>query len=320
MQEIRIKQKSNASRKRERVHPPDRKAPPRREHVEEDEVEGGEPPHVRVRVGSGICGEIHRGRQCGVHHREHGEAHEEGGRGVGADEHGDEDREHRADAAQGVLFFHGAGESGSVLFRVAVALDGHDRKAETPHLRACGRWYIAPTGLVKMNMAAGDAQSEDVHREDAHREDARGEDARIENVHMENAATPQPCALCELTGGDNEIAEAVNAYVLENMGRVHLREMATQVCEQINKIPGKNMTPLQFEEHVRHHMRHQRVVLSMLLDDLLGVAGRARDACVVVDSETSAQHVDAKMLTAYLKTIDSINALYRSEALRERRE
>jgi len=156
--------------------------------------------------------------------------------------------------------------------------------------------------------------------EDARREDAQMGNSQIENVPTENTTTTQPCALCELTGGDNEIAEAVNAYVLENMGRVHLREMATQVCEQINKIPGKNMTPAQFEEHVRHHMRHQRVVLSMLLDDLLGVAGRARDACVVVDSETSAQHVDAKMLTAYLKTIDSINALYRSEALRERRE
>ena len=132
--------------------------------------------------------------------------------------------------------------------------------------------------------------------------------------------TPTPCALCELTGGDNEVADAVSNYILENMGRMHLREMARQVCEQINTIPGKSMTPEQFEEHVRHHMRHQRVVLSMLLDDLLGVAGRARDACVVVDSDTNAQHVDAKMLTAYLKTIDSISSLYRSDALRERRE
>ena len=36
---------------------------------------------------------------------------------------------------------------------------------------------------------------------------------------------------------------------------------------------------------------------------------RARDACVVVDSETSAQHVDAKMPTAYLKTIDRLDQL-----------
>lgn len=136
----------------------------------------------------------------------------------------------------------------------------------------------------------------------------------------ETGGNTSTCALCELTGGDNEVADAVNAYVLENMGRVHLREMAIQVCEQINTIPGKHMTPEQFEEHVRHHMRQQRVVLSMLLDDLLGVAGRARDACVVVDSDTNAQHVDAKMLTAYLKTIDSIGTLYRSEGLRERRE
>jgi hypothetical protein len=136
----------------------------------------------------------------------------------------------------------------------------------------------------------------------------------------ETQANTTTCALCELTGGDNEVAEAVNAYVLENMGRVHLREMAIQVCEQINTIPGKHMTLDEFENHVRHHMRQQRVVLSMLLDDLLGVAGRARDACVVVDSDTNAQHVDAKMLTAYLKTIDSIGTLYRSEGLRERRE
>jgi hypothetical protein len=40
--------------------------------------------------------------------RECGEAHEEGGRGVGADEHGERDREHRAGAAQGVLLFRGA--------------------------------------------------------------------------------------------------------------------------------------------------------------------------------------------------------------------
>ena len=147
-----------------------------------------------------------------------------------------------------------------------------------------------------------------------------GEDDHDEVAGAATAPETSSCALCELTGGDNEVAEAVNGYILENMGRVHLREMAVQVCEQINTIPGKRMTVEQFETHVRHHMRHQRVVLSMLLDDLLGVAGRARDACVVVDGETNAQHVDAKMLTAYLKTIDSISALYRSEALRERRE
>ena len=128
------------------------------------------------------------------------------------------------------------------------------------------------------------------------------------------------CVLCELTGAGNPVIDTINTYIIENMGRVKLREMGMQVCTQVNQIQGKHMTIEDFEDHVRNHTRHQRIVLSVLLDDLLGVASHAKDSCVSVCPESNAQYVDSKMLTAYLKTVDTIMSIYRTDAMKDRKD
>lgn len=88
-------------------------------------------------------------------------------------------------------------------------------------------------------------------------------------------------------------------YILENMGRVHLREMALQVCEQINTIPGKCMTPEQF-------------------DDLLGVAGRARETRAWSLTARRARSTSTRRCPPRTskRSIDLISSLYRSDRAR----
>ena len=130
----------------------------------------------------------------------------------------------------------------------------------------------------------------------------------------------QNCVLCELTGSGNAVVDEVNAYILDNIGKVNVHEMARQVSFAINTIPGKYFSRDMFLEHIRAHMRQQKVVLSGLLHDLLEVAHASKESCVCVCSDTNTRVVDPKMLTAYLKTVDSIMGIYRCEAMKERRE
>ena len=97
-------------------------------------------------------------------------------------------------------------------------------------------------------------------------------------------------------------------------------EMAEQVTTTMNELPDKHLSKAMFYKHIRSHMRQQKVVLSNLLNDLLEVAQSTTHACVCVCSETDTRVVDPKMLQAYLKTVDSIMAIYRSDALKERRD
>tara|TARA_B100001094_G_scaffold149720_1_gene144906 strand:- start:16009 stop:16485 length:477 start_codon:yes stop_codon:yes gene_type:complete len=130
----------------------------------------------------------------------------------------------------------------------------------------------------------------------------------------------ETCVLCELTGCGHAVVDEVNAYILENMGKVHLNEMAVQVSQALSALPGRCFSKEQFLNHMKYHVRHQKVVLSTLLNDLLEVAYVSKDACITICAETNKKVVDQKMLQAYLKTVDSIMAIYRTDALRERRD
>ncbi len=130
----------------------------------------------------------------------------------------------------------------------------------------------------------------------------------------------QKCVLCELTGCGHAVVDEVNAYVLENMGKVHLNEMAIQVSQALTALPGRTFSKEQFLTHMKYHVRHPKVVLSTLLNDLLEVAYVSKDACITICAETNKKVVDQKMLQAYLKTVDSIMAIYRTDSLRDRRD
>ena len=130
----------------------------------------------------------------------------------------------------------------------------------------------------------------------------------------------ESCVLCEMTGSGHSIVDEVNTYILDNLGRVHISEMAEQVTQAMNELPNKYLSKEMFYKHIRSHMRQQKVVLSNLLNDLLEVAQNTKHACVCVCADTDTRVVDPKMLQAYLKTVDSIMAIYRSDAMKERRD
>jgi hypothetical protein len=100
------------------------------------------------------------------------------------------------------------------------------------------------------------------------------------DMHMEKGH--ESCALCEMTGSGHAVMDEANTYILENIGKVHVNEMAEQVTQAINGLPGKRLTKAMFHQHVTSHMRHQKIVLSILLDGLLEVAhiSKGARACV----------------------------------------
>ena len=145
-------------------------------------------------------------------------------------------------------------------------------------------------------------------------------DHDMHDVTRESTERYESCVLCEMTGSGHAIVDEVNNYILDNLGRVHISEMAEQVTTTMNELPDKHLSKAMFYKHIRSHMRQQKVVLSNLLNDLLEVAQSTKHACVCVCSDTDTRVVDPKMLQAYLKTVDSIMAIYRSDALKERRD
>jgi hypothetical protein len=139
-----------------------------------------------------------------------------------------------------------------------------------------------------------------------------------ENMQAEETATSASCALCELTGAGIQQVEEINRYILENVNKVDINELSRQVCDEINTIEGKHMTHKQFVRHLHHHMQQQKVVMTGILQDLRLLASNTRDSCLVTCEETGNSMVDHKVMTAYLKVVDQILNVYRTDAMKER--
>ena len=144
------------------------------------------------------------------------------------------------------------------------------------------------------------------------------ESENVENMEAGETATSASCALCELTGAGIHQVEEINRYILENVNKVDINELSRQVCDEINTIEGKHMTPKQFVRHLHHHMQQQKVVMTGILQDLRLLASNTRDSCLVTCEETGNSMVDHKLLTAYLKVVDQILNVYRTDAMKER--
>lgn len=127
------------------------------------------------------------------------------------------------------------------------------------------------------------------------------------------------CVLCKYAGStDNGPVSAVMQYITEMAGRVHISEISKQACLGLNA-ELKMQPPLtedEVEQHILTHTLDQRVVLSGILKDLVGIARTVKDCSVVQDAESGAQAVDTKALMAYLKTVDQITSIYKMECMR----
>lgn len=140
----------------------------------------------------------------------------------------------------------------------------------------------------------------------------------VENMEAEETGTSSSCALCQLTGAGINQIEDINRYILENVNKVDVKEMSRQVCDVINTIDGKHMTHKQFVTHLQQHMQQQKVVMTGILQDLRLLASNTRDSCLVTCEETGNSMVDHKVMTAYLKVVDQILNVYRTDAMKER--
>ena len=88
-------------------------------------------------------------------------------------------------------------------------------------------------------------------------------DHDMHDVTRENTERYESCVLCEMTGSGHAIVDEVNSYILDNLGRVHISEMAEQVTTTMNDLPDKHLSKAMFYKHIRSHMRQQKVVINV---------------------------------------------------------
>ena len=108
--------------------------------------------------------------------------------------------------------------------------------------------------------------------------------------------------------------EGINSNIHDNIGVVHLREIAAQVASVLSE-NGHQMTQEEVEEHIRGHVQSPKVIMHQKLDELINFSQLAKDACVC-QCENGKQLVDVKMVTSYLKTVDRIIAVYRMDCMK----
>ena len=119
------------------------------------------------------------------------------------------------------------------------------------------------------------------------------------------------CALCGALAEDSTLATEIMEYIAENIRTMDRDEIAGQVVAVLQGL-GKQVLPADVLVHLAH-VTDQRIVIPMLLKDTLDMSQTVRQGCVVHCPETDAQSVDPKTVAIYLKTVDTITALYRFE-------
>lgn len=125
------------------------------------------------------------------------------------------------------------------------------------------------------------------------------------------------CHICRMTGANNTIIDSVNQYIIENAGLVQMHEIVCQVCDVLNENEEFAMTPDEVTVHISEHVRHQKVIMNTVLNDLLKLSRVTKCASLSECQETGTQTVDHKMLNNYLKIVDQIITVYRMDGMKE---
>lgn len=108
-----------------------------------------------------------------------------------------------------------------------------------------------------------------------------------------------------------EKMQAIKAWIIEASGQCDLAEIASQVSTVMTDELGMPITQEQVEKHIKEHMLDRRIVMTHIVKDLLTIANTTRDASLYLDDHMQ-QCIDTKVLSVYLKTVDSITGIYRS--------
>ncbi len=129
--------------------------------------------------------------------------------------------------------------------------------------------------------------------------------------------TSMQCHICRMTGANNTIIDSVNQYIVENAGAVQMHEIVCQVCDVLGEHEEFAMTPDEVTLHITEHVRHQKVIMNTVLNDLLRLSRVTKSASVNECGETGIATVDHKMLNNYLKIVDQIITVYRMDGMKE---
>lgn len=122
------------------------------------------------------------------------------------------------------------------------------------------------------------------------------------------------CPMCIHACTEGELKEpmaAVKAWIIEASGQADAEEIAAQVARVLSEELNLPCSQQQVLLHMREHMLDRRLVMSNIVKDLLKIADVTRDASLYVD-DSAQKCIDTKVLSTYLKTVDSITGIYRS--------
>lgn len=118
------------------------------------------------------------------------------------------------------------------------------------------------------------------------------------------------CWLCKYNNTDE--AKAYTTFVVENLGRMSIEQMARDLQE---KIPDN--TKEQIMLHFEAHSLHPSIRITQMLRNLLDLSRDMKASMVAVDPDSGHVSVDVKALDAYLKLQTQIISIYKVGEVRK---
>ena len=122
------------------------------------------------------------------------------------------------------------------------------------------------------------------------------------------------CMLCRHAVSEGEMKNnitTIKSWIIESSGQAAPEEIANQVSRCMTEDLDLPMTPEAVLVHMREHMLDRRIVMSNLVKDLLQIANTTHSSVIYLD-DSATKCIDTKVLSTYLKTVDSITGIYRS--------
>jgi len=134
------------------------------------------------------------------------------------------------------------------------------------------------------------------------------------------------CVLCKYNGCSGKVGrvlDEINIYIEEKINHVHVEEMARQILIVLQKEVGSEIDENLNEiaesaivNHIRNHITKPKAIFYELLQDLRGMAKTAKQASVYKCEETGQTSIDVKVFTTYLKTVDTICSICKSDVMK----
>lgn len=151
-------------------------------------------------------------------------------------------------------------------------------------------------------------------------------DMRTDTGNHTNNVGNNHCILCKYNGCSGKVGRVIDEitiYIEEKLNNVHVDEMARQILIVLqNELSSEidenldRMTESAIVNHIRNHITKPKAIFYELLQDLRGMAKTAKQASVYKCEETGQTSIDVKVFNTYLKTVDTICSICKSDAMK----